>query len=618
MITKSFQVKEILPNPFRRMEQYPLNGAKMEQLEESIKAVGFWEGISVRINAAGKPELAFGHHRLAVLRKLYPSTKTFDWIVRTLTDGEMIQWMSRENGESYKTDAAVLRETIRAAVEAHAAGKILAKEMPIPPHTKPNYIRYAPAFSSESSTNSDHLYPYTIEALAAFLGHSKSSGEAAKDYFRAAFGAVELIADGYLTEARIKDLPSFKLEEVVTAVKKQRDAAIAESRRLAVEAEARRQEAIRKAEELTKQQAAAEEKRKQMAELERLAAIKRAEEKVKRDAEEKVRREAEEKQRKIAAEQRAIAETKRKEEEARLAKIREAQRIEAEKQRAEAEKVRQIALAKAKKESDERKAEQMKKDAEAAKARAEADAKRKEEDARKAEAAAKQRTADEKVRQAQAQKKREEDEARQAEQRRVQQEAQAKKDAQAKADAEARAAQAKKDADAAAERKRAEIAKAEAAAKQKAAEAAKEQAAARAQVKATADRIAAEAKTMNRDDIRSRTADIADEEAFKVGRKAAARAPSTATVDADLVNRFINDMKAARAKASDVGSAGSAGLVSRNRIPKAVIATAKELVEAGYKDLSKKRHPDVVGGSKESMQLLNAAVAWLRAFVKDE
>ena len=588
------------------MEQYPLNGAKMEQLEESIKAVGFWEGISVRINAAGKPELAFGHHRLAVLRKLYPSTKTFDWIVRTLTDGEMIQWMSRENGESYKTDAAVLRETIRAAVEAHAAGKILAKEMPIPPHTKPNYIRYAPAFSSESSTNSDHLYPYTIEALAAFLGHSKSSGEAAKDYFRAAFGAVELIADGYLTEARIKDLPSFKLEEVVTAVKKQRDAAIAESRRLAVEAEARRQEAIRKAEELTKQQAAAEEKRKQMAELERLAAIKRAEEKVKLDAEEKVRREDEEKQRKIAAEQRAIAETKRKEEEARLAKIREAQRIEAEKQRAEAEKVRQIALAKAKKESDERKAEQMKKDAEAAKARAEADAKRKEEDARKAEAAAKQRTADEKVRQAQAQKKREEEEA------------QAKKDAQAKADAEARAAQAKKDADAAAERKRAEIAKAEAAAKQKAAEAAKEQAAARAQVKATADRIAAEAKTMNRDDIRSRTADIADEEAFKVGRKAAARAPSTATVDADLVNRFINDMKAARAKASDVGSAGSAGLVSRNRIPKAVIATAKELVEAGYKDLSKKRHPDVVGGSKESMQLLNAAVAWLRAFVKDE
>jgi hypothetical protein len=49
----------------------------------------------------------------------------------------MIQMMARENGESYKTDASVLRETIVAAVEAHGAGKILASEMPIEARSGP-------------------------------------------------------------------------------------------------------------------------------------------------------------------------------------------------------------------------------------------------------------------------------------------------------------------------------------------------------------------------------------------------------------------------------------------------------------------------------------------------
>jgi hypothetical protein len=50
----------------------------------------------------------------------------------------------------------------------------------------------------------------------------------ATDSFCTSFGALELIAGGYLSEARIKDLEIRKLGEVVASVKKQRDAAIAE------------------------------------------------------------------------------------------------------------------------------------------------------------------------------------------------------------------------------------------------------------------------------------------------------------------------------------------------------------------------------------------------------
>lgn len=140
--------------------------------------------------------------------------------------------------------------------------------MPLTPRTDPKFIRYAPCFTTVTaavthlqSDENTKKYPYTVEGLAKFLGMVKSGSQTATNSFLDSFGALELIAGGYLSEARIKDLEIRKLGEVVASVKKQRDAAIAESQRLAREAEARRQEAIRKAEELKRQQEAAEAQR---------------------------------------------------------------------------------------------------------------------------------------------------------------------------------------------------------------------------------------------------------------------------------------------------------------------------------------------------------------------
>lgn len=616
MKTRSFQLKEILANPFRRTEKYPLLPSKIDDLVESIEATDFWENVVVRINEDGKPELAYGHHRLAALKQMFPGTKEFDWIVRPLTDGVMIQMMARENGESYKTDASVLRETILAAVEAHGAGKIAADEMPIDPSTNKNVIRYAPGFGPVTAGVTG-AHPYTVEVLAKFLGMVKTGSQTARDSFVAAFGAVELISEGYLTEERIKGLEIRRLGEVVSSVKLQRTAALKEATRLAKEAEEKKQEAIRKAEELKKQQEEAEEKRKAAAEAERLAAIERAKEKVKRDAEEAERkRQADIRKQKEDAE-RAVAEAKRKEEEEKQRKIRVAQREEAEKQRVEAERVRKIAFEKAKKEEDERKAEKMRKDAEAAKGRAEQEAKRKEEAVRQAEVKAKKEAEEAKERQAVEKKKRQEREEREAIERKVRQEEAAKKEQERVEENKRKAASAAKLQQEAAVQKQKEIDAAEAQAKETKAAAEREVREAKVHIKAGAAKLVDIAKdpTLKRDDINHQGRKIFEEEAAKVGRKAAPRSTGSVTLNEEQDRKFKAFLERGRNRTSTQFSEPSTG--KNEGVPDAVLKMAKSWVESAYRENARLAHPDH-GGSHEKMQLVNATAAYLRMKIAED
>lgn len=92
--------------------------------------------------------------------------------------------------------------------------------------TNANALRYAPSFASVTaavthlqSDENTKKYPYTVEGLAKFLGMVKSGSQTATNSFLDSFGALELIAGGYLSEARIKDLEIRKLGEVVASVK---------------------------------------------------------------------------------------------------------------------------------------------------------------------------------------------------------------------------------------------------------------------------------------------------------------------------------------------------------------------------------------------------------------
>jgi hypothetical protein len=56
--------------------------------------------------------------------------------------------------------------------------------------------------------------PYTVASVATFLGEVRADGDA-RESFRAAFDALELMSEGYLTEAQIKGLEMWRFREVI-------------------------------------------------------------------------------------------------------------------------------------------------------------------------------------------------------------------------------------------------------------------------------------------------------------------------------------------------------------------------------------------------------------------
>jgi len=106
------QIKDLKPNPFRDMKNYPINQEKIQSLTNSINQTGFWDNILARKNN-GNIEIAYGHHRLVVLKKLFKPDDYVDIPVRELDDSTMIRIMANENDESWGTNPKIINETVR-------------------------------------------------------------------------------------------------------------------------------------------------------------------------------------------------------------------------------------------------------------------------------------------------------------------------------------------------------------------------------------------------------------------------------------------------------------------------------------------------------------------------
>lgn len=104
------KIEEIKPNPFRRMEHYPIDRSKIEALKNSINETGFWDNILAR-RKNGVYEIAYGHHRWIAVKGL--GIKEVDIPVRDLSDAMMIKIMAEEN-LNWSTTPAVINESIRA------------------------------------------------------------------------------------------------------------------------------------------------------------------------------------------------------------------------------------------------------------------------------------------------------------------------------------------------------------------------------------------------------------------------------------------------------------------------------------------------------------------------
>lgn len=161
-----FALQDILPNPFRRIGEYPIHPEKVRVLRESLRTTGFWDNLVARRNGDGTVEIAYGHHRLEALRQEYGPDHEIPLTIRPLDDDMMLKIMARENQEEWGTSAWVLMETVRALVLAYADGKIALGK----PETAPHGLRFAPSFRGVANLYASRDYPYTVVTLAAFLG----------------------------------------------------------------------------------------------------------------------------------------------------------------------------------------------------------------------------------------------------------------------------------------------------------------------------------------------------------------------------------------------------------------------------------------------------------------
>lgn len=104
-------------NPYRKIDTYPIDRAKVEALKTSIRETDFWDNILVRKSPKhpGRYELAYGHHRITAVREL--NIEEVDIPVKDLDDATMLRIMAGENMDIYKSDPRIINETVQVAKE---------------------------------------------------------------------------------------------------------------------------------------------------------------------------------------------------------------------------------------------------------------------------------------------------------------------------------------------------------------------------------------------------------------------------------------------------------------------------------------------------------------------
>ncbi len=106
-------VKDIVANPYRQINKYPIDRVKVEALKTSIREKTFWDNILVR-KVGEKYQLAYGHHRWIAIKEL--GIKEIDIPVREIDNATMLQIMAEEN-LNWSTSPAITTQTVSTVKE---------------------------------------------------------------------------------------------------------------------------------------------------------------------------------------------------------------------------------------------------------------------------------------------------------------------------------------------------------------------------------------------------------------------------------------------------------------------------------------------------------------------
>jgi ParB/RepB/Spo0J family partition protein len=248
----NIQLKNILPNPNRDLKFNPLDQVKVDALFASINDTGFWDNVVVRKSptTTGKYEQAYGHQRLEAAKKA--GLTEADFIVKELSDEDMIKIMARENDDAYRYSIMSLLEKVKAVVIGLAEGRV--KPFDISDKVKTSSIMYAPSYTPglSSCSKQDHMR-YTTSSVARFLGmfSVKKEDQSILPHHSviAALGALRLIQSGHMTEESIRHFGVNELYKQVRITEGRKEVTRErEQQKAQQEAERRKSEAQRAAE----------------------------------------------------------------------------------------------------------------------------------------------------------------------------------------------------------------------------------------------------------------------------------------------------------------------------------------------------------------------------------
>jgi len=179
------RVKDLVPNPFRDIKNYPIDLKKVESLAKSITETGFWDNILAR-KKDGRIEIAYGHHRLIALQRDCAPGFVIDIPVKELDDAMMIKIMANENDEQWAITPGIVHETVRVTKEfllsSHGLTFIKTKN----PKRKIDYFHSQEAFQ-----------------IAEFLGGNWNEYRVAL-----ALRRLESFAKGELDKKSVESLPT--------------------------------------------------------------------------------------------------------------------------------------------------------------------------------------------------------------------------------------------------------------------------------------------------------------------------------------------------------------------------------------------------------------------------
>ena len=191
------QIKDLRPNPFRDMKNYPINQEKIQSLTNSINQTGFWDNILARKNN-GNIQIAYGHHRLVVLKKLFKPDDYVDIPVRELDDSMMIRIMANENDENWGTSPQIIDETVIVVMEYLKSQSYLNK---IEKRGKPG--QYFEAFEGLPLPETrESQYSIIAYQISKWLGGNWSEKRV---YF--SLERIKMVKEGELDKEAVESLP---------------------------------------------------------------------------------------------------------------------------------------------------------------------------------------------------------------------------------------------------------------------------------------------------------------------------------------------------------------------------------------------------------------------------